>query len=136
MTNLNFRRLATTFQSLEEVATHPVLLRLAHGLGHGSRGTQDVGRHPAYLNLRTSLAPERVAAYKVAGAGFTYNYAAKWVDSEVLAGLQTLANQLRLVEQLRLTAAGEMMNIGEGDRKQANKRWIIVIIRDLGSGHF
>lgn len=43
----------------------------------------------------------------------TYNYAAKAVDSAILAELQKLADEAQVIEKYKLIAAGEIMNPGE-----------------------
>ncbi len=48
------------------------------------------------------------------GGGLTYNWAASPVDGTVLACLGRLAAEQGLAEKLRLLAAGEVMNTGEG----------------------
>ena len=57
---------------------------------------------------------ERVAKYSVPMAeGLCFNYAAKQVDSEVLAALAELAREMQLSEKYEALLNGEMINTGE-----------------------
>ena len=56
----------------------------------------------------------RVAEYSVPmAAGLKYNYAAKQVDSDVLAALKELAEEAQLNEKYRALYNGEVINTGE-----------------------
>ena len=66
------------------------------------------------ISLKELLAPERIAAYSVAaGAGLTYNYAAKRVADEVLDGLQQLADEQQLTAKYEFLYNGGTANRGE-----------------------
>lgn len=71
------------------------------------------------LNARTILLKEllvaqRVAAYSIdAGAGLTYNYAAKKVTDEALNGLQQLADEQQLIAKYDFLYNGGIANRGE-----------------------
>mgnify|MGYP002509457333 CR=1 FL=1 len=57
---------------------------------------------------------ERVKKYSVPMAeGMVYNYAAKQVDDQVLAGLEKLAREAQLAEKFEALYNGEVINTGE-----------------------
>ena len=57
---------------------------------------------------------ERVKKYSVPMAeGMVYNYAAKQVDDEVLAGLAKLAQEAQLADKFEALYNGEVINTGE-----------------------
>ena len=57
---------------------------------------------------------ERVKKYSVPMAeGMVYNYAAKQVDDEVLAGLEKLAQEAQLADKFEALYNGEVINTGE-----------------------
>ena len=60
------------------------------------------------------LTAERIAACSIpAGGGLTYNYAAKKVTDEVLAGLQQLADEQQLIDKFQDLYNGAIANPGE-----------------------
>lgn len=64
--------------------------------------------------LSSANASKRVKEYNVPmGAGLTYNYAAKQVDSKVLKVLKELAEQAQLTQKFAQTYNGEIINTGE-----------------------
>jgi glucose-6-phosphate isomerase len=77
----------------------------------------------AYMKLKTDfkacdlkkiLTADRVASCQTAaGAGLTYNYAAKPVDDKTLDLLQELADEQQCLEKYRAIYEGEVMNTGE-----------------------
>ena len=57
---------------------------------------------------------ERVKKYSVPMAeGLSYNFAAKQVDDQVLAGLSKLAEETQLTEKFEALYNGEVINTGE-----------------------
>ena len=65
-------------------------------------------------SLKNNLTPRRIREYSAtAGAGVTYNYAAMPVNSEIIAKLQELCDEMELVEKYVALLSGEMMNPGE-----------------------
>ncbi|MEN6425256.1 MAG: glucose-6-phosphate isomerase [Phycisphaerales bacterium] len=66
------------------------------------------------ISLKKLLTAERIAACSIpAGGGLTYNYAAKKVTDEVLAGLQQLADEQQLVAKFQDLYNGAVANVGE-----------------------
>ena len=70
------------------------------------------------VRLQTAMAgeagAERVAKYSVPMAcGYSYNFAAKEVDDEILAALAQLADEAQLTEKYAALYNGEMINTGE-----------------------
>lgn len=56
----------------------------------------------------------RIKAYSVAaGGGLTFNYSAKPVNEEIIALLQNLAEEQKLIEKYKLLLNGEFINTGE-----------------------
>ena len=65
-------------------------------------------------SLKNNLTPRRIREYcATAGSGVTYNYAAMPVNSEIVAKLQELCDEMELVEKYVALLSGEMMNPGE-----------------------
>ena len=57
---------------------------------------------------------KRVAEYSIPmGAGLTYNYAAKQVNSQVLSVLKELASESQLLEKFEALYNGDVINTGE-----------------------
>jgi glucose-6-phosphate isomerase len=66
------------------------------------------------ISLKDLLVPRRIAASSIdAGAGLTYNYAAKKVTDEVLTGLQELADEQQLIGKYEDLYTGGIANRGE-----------------------
>ncbi len=66
------------------------------------------------VSLKNVLTPARIHEYQAhAGAGLTYNYAAKAVDNDILSFLADLAREQELIEKYRCVLNGEIMNTGE-----------------------
>jgi len=66
------------------------------------------------ISLKTLLNAERIGACSIpAGGGLTYNYAAKKVTDEVLAGLQQLAEEQQLIAKFEGLYNGAVANVGE-----------------------
>jgi glucose-6-phosphate isomerase len=66
------------------------------------------------ISLKKLLTPERIGAYSIpAGGGLTYNYAAKKVSEEILAGLQQLADEQQLIAKFQDLYSGGTANPGE-----------------------
>jgi len=66
------------------------------------------------ISLKDLLTAERIAACSIpAGGGLTYNYAAKKVTDEVLAGLQQLADEQQLIAKFHDLYNGAVANVGE-----------------------
>lgn len=66
------------------------------------------------ISLKTLLTVDRIAACSIpAGGGLTYNYAAKRVTDEVLAGLQQLADEQQLIAKFQDLFNGAIANVGE-----------------------
>jgi len=66
------------------------------------------------ISLKELLVPERIAACSIAaGAGLTYNYAAKKVTDEVLNVLQQLAEEQQLIGKYEYLYNGGIANRGE-----------------------
>jgi glucose-6-phosphate isomerase len=64
--------------------------------------------------LKNLLTAQRVGSYTVAGAaGWSYNYAAKAVDDEVLSLLADLAREQQVVAKYRAILDGAWANVGE-----------------------
>ncbi|MBN1685276.1 MAG: glucose-6-phosphate isomerase [Spirochaetales bacterium] len=69
-------------------------------------------RGPAHL--KDLLNPQRVESYSVpAGAGLTFNYAARPIDDGVLASLAELSAEQQLAGKYRALVSGAVMNTGE-----------------------
>ena len=65
-------------------------------------------------SLKNNLTPRRIREYcATAGSGVSYNYAAMPVNSEIVAKLQELCDEMELVEKYVALLSGEMMNPGE-----------------------
>ena len=61
---------------------------------------------------------ERVKNYSIPmAAGFTYNYAAKAVDDNVLAALVKLADEAQLADKFKELYNGAVINTGENNKK-------------------
>ncbi len=66
------------------------------------------------ISFKTLLTAERIAKCSIpAGGGLTYNYAAKKVTDEVLAGLQQLADEQQLIAKFEDLYNGAVVNVGE-----------------------
>ncbi len=66
------------------------------------------------MSLKDLLVPQRIDTYSIdAGAGLTYNYAAKKVTDEVLDGLQGLADEQQLIGKYEDLYNGAIANRGE-----------------------
>lgn len=64
--------------------------------------------------LANHLSAERIASHELSvGAGLRYNFAAKWVNDEILGILYELATEQQLSAKFAALAAGEIMNTGE-----------------------
>jgi glucose-6-phosphate isomerase len=60
------------------------------------------------------LSAERVKTMEIPMAGgLHYNYAAKFVDKEVLKALQALSDEMETIEKFKCILSGETMNTGE-----------------------
>lgn len=70
----------------------------------------ELARHPFDLNSPGALTPARMERYRGSAAGIDLLYGTQRVSDAVLAGLQELADQCRLVEQFRLMRRGAVMN--------------------------
>ncbi len=71
-------------------------------------------KYKADLSLKHLLDAERVREYNApAGAGLSYNYAAKKVNDEILSLLQALADEQKLVQKYKMLLDGEIINTGE-----------------------
>jgi len=69
-----------------------------------------LARHPFDLSTPGALTPDRMQRYGCSAAGIDLLYGTQRISDEVLAGLQDLADQCRLVEQFRLMRRGAVMN--------------------------
>jgi len=88
----NFSKL-DSYKTLETLAKEPVCLKTAMAGENGAA---------------------RVAEYQVPMAeGMVYSYAAKQVDSYVIAALQKLADEAELTEKYEALYNGEVINTGE-----------------------
>ena len=66
------------------------------------------------ISLKTLLTADRIGQCSIpAGGGLTYNYAAKKVTDEVLAGLQQLADEQQLTDKFEDLYNGAVANVGE-----------------------
>ena len=74
----------------------------------------ELARQPFDLTSPGALTPARMQRYCCSAAGLDLLYAAQRVSDEVLAGLQKLADQCRLVEQFRQMRRGAVMNCIHG----------------------
>ena len=85
------------YQNLNETASGAIILK---------------GARP--LDFTQELTGERVKKYTVSGVqGWTYNYAAKPVNEEILNLLQNLSDEMSLVDKYQDLLNGEMVNTGE-----------------------
>ena len=82
--------------ALTDVPVYPDLMELA--------------QHPFDLTSPGALTPARLQRYSCFAAGIEMLYGTQRVSDEVLATLQELADQCRLVEQFRLMRRGAIMN--------------------------
>lgn len=82
--------------ALTDVPVYPALMELA--------------QHPFDLTSPGALTPARLQRYSCFAAGIEMFYGTQRVSDEVLATLQDLADQCRLVEQFRLMRRGAIMN--------------------------
>ena len=74
-------------------------------------------------SLKNNLTPRRIREYcATAGSGVTYNYAAMPVNSEIVAKLQELCDEMELVEKYVALLSGEMMNPGEKRLVQLHRK--------------
>ncbi|MBN2619113.1 MAG: glucose-6-phosphate isomerase [Spirochaetales bacterium] len=65
-------------------------------------------------SIKKELNPERIGKYSTpAGAGLTYNFAGKKVNSEILGLLQNLADEQQLTEKYTSLLNGDIVNTGE-----------------------
>lgn len=84
------------WQALMDVSVYPLLVEQA--------------RHPFDLSAPGALTPDRMQRYRVSAAGIDLLYGTQRVTDAVLANLQELADQCRVVEQFRLMRRGAIMN--------------------------
>ncbi len=71
-------------------------------------------KQESQVKIRKVLTAERVMNLQIKSAqGWTYNYAAKQVDDEVLETLAELVKDQKLIEKYQLILSGELMNTGE-----------------------
>jgi glucose-6-phosphate isomerase len=79
--------------------------------------TESFGRLKGFdkpIELDKHLNKDRIASYSIpSGGGFTYNYATKPVDDEIISTLGELAEEQQLIPKYRAIAAGEIMNPSE-----------------------
>lgn len=101
---IELRRVSEAFLNFTETGVHRSL---------GQDLTRISNQYDTW-QLATHLTPKRVAEYSVAGAGYTYNYAAKWVNRTVIGHLGLLAGEIGVRRQLGFLAMGDYMNMGEG----------------------
>lgn len=67
------------------------------------------------LSLKELIHKDRIESFQTqAGAGILYNYASKYIDNEIIAILQELADEMGLIEKYKLLLNGDLMNPGEG----------------------
>ena len=65
-------------------------------------------------DLPSLLSAERIETASIAaGAGLTYNYAAKLVDDKILSNLENLAEEQQVIEKYTMILNGAVMNTGE-----------------------
>lgn len=66
---------------------------------------------PRYHYERFSV--DRIAKYEVQGAGYTYNYAAKRVNDDIMSVLFELGKEQQIIEKYQEVLRGEIINTGE-----------------------
>lgn len=110
--------MAHLFKGLTEAAVYPELLRLA--------------QNPYDLTSAEALrgADGRLARYVCRAQFWHLHYGTERIDDRVLAGLQELADDLRLVEQFRMMRRGEVMNRIDGYASE-NRQVLHTATRDL-----
>ena len=74
----------------------------------------ELAKRAPNIGLSGVITPERMTSMMAEGAGLTLLYGFERVDQEILQGLQALADERRVVDQMKALFSGDVVNWIEG----------------------
>jgi glucose-6-phosphate isomerase len=75
---------------------------------------EHLAKHPPSLKDPDFVTPERLGEYVAEGCGYRLLYGLQRVDGEVMAALEELAEEARLLEKMEAMQSGQVINFIEG----------------------
>lgn len=91
---------------------------------------KEMARDPIDLTDPTNLTPERLKKFVAEAAGFRLLFGTERVTDDVVAALQSLANEARVFQQMQKMQNGEVMNFIEGHQSE-NRAVLHTALRDF-----